>query len=299
MSLQLKENRTHGSREFPYDQYYMRNIRRAFQIPVHWHDELEIIYVEEGSLQVKIGDREYEGQAGDVFFVNTRELHLMGSSDTGVRYYTILFPLTFISFQTVDELERKLLAPLRNSQLLFPEYIENDRSRDKILPILQKLTRLNYYERNEEIRQEAFVKQHLHTRFLLLELVQCLYEEHAFLQPLTNHNSNLQREILLFIQSHFAEKLTLKMLAEEFHLSEKYVSRYFVENFHLTFSNYVIHLRLTEARKLLESTELSVTEIAFQAGFPNVSYFIRSFKEAYGTSPLKYRNRTTETGEKS
>ena len=77
----------------------------------------------------------------------------------------------------------------------------------------------------------------------------------------------LQREILLFIQSHFAEKLTLKMLAE--------------------------------ARKLLESTELSVTEIAFQVGFPNVSYFIRSFKEAYGTSPLKYRNRTTETGEKS
>ena len=231
--------------------------------------------------------------------MNTRELHLMGSSDTGVRYYTILFPLPFISFQTVDELERKLLAPLRNSQLLFPEYIENDRSRDKILPILHKLTRLNYYERNEEIRQEAFVKQHLHTRFLLLELVQCLYEEHAFLQPLTNHNSDLQREILIFIQSHFAEKLTLKMLAEEFHLSEKYVSRYFVENFHLTFSNYVIHLRLTEARKLLESTELSVTEIAFQAGFPNVSYFIRSFKEAYGTSPLKYRNRTTETGEKS
>ena len=299
MSLQLKENRTHGSREFPYDQYYMRNIRRAFQIPVHWHDELEVIYVEEGCLQVKIGDREYEGQAGDVFFVNTRELHLMGSSDTGFRYYTILFPLTFISFQTVDELETELLAPLRNSQLLFPEYIENDRSRDKILPILHKLTRLNYYEQNEEIRQEAFVKQHLHTRFLLLELVQCLYEEHAFLQPLTNHNSNLQREILIFIQSHFAEKLTLKMLAEEFHLSEKYVSRYFVENFHLTFSNYVIHLRLTEARKLLESTELSVTEIAFQAGFPNVSYFIRSFKEAYGTSPLKYRNRTTETGEKS
>ena len=61
MSLQLKENRTHGSREFPYDQYYMRNIRQAFQIPVHWHDELEVIYVEEGVLQVKIGDREYEG----------------------------------------------------------------------------------------------------------------------------------------------------------------------------------------------------------------------------------------------
>ena len=299
MSLQLKENRTHGSREFPYDQYYMRNIRQAFQIPVHWHDELEVIYVEEGCLQVKIGDREYEGQAGDVFFVNTRELHLMGSSDTGVRYYTILFPLTFISFQTVDELETELLAPLRNSQLLFPEHIEDTKIRDRIRPLLQKLTTFNYYGRNEEIRQEEFVKQHLQTRFLLLELVQCLYEEHAFLQPLTNHNSNLQREILIFIQSHFAEKLTLKMLAEEFHLSEKYVSRYFVENFHLTFSNYVIHLRLTEARKLLESTELSVTEIAFQVGFPNVSYFIRSFKEAYGTSPLKYRNRTTETGEKS
>lgn len=289
MIWQLKEDRTHGSREYPYDQYYMRNIGHPFQIPVHWHEEIEIIYIEEGSLQVKIGDKEYAGRAGDVFFVNTRELHWMGTEDVNVRYYTILFPLTFISFQTIDDLESVLLAPIRNGQILFPEYIEEISVKENVVDILKKLTELNYYEKNGEVRQNILLGQHLQTRILILELLHYLYVNQMFVVNSLNRSSNLQKEMLMFIQEHYTEKVTLAMLAEEFHLSEKYVSRYFVENFHLPFSNYVIHLRLTEARKLLETTEIPVTDIALMVGFSNVSYFIRSFKSAYGTSPLKYR----------
>lgn len=289
MNLKLKEDRTHGSQEYPYDQYHVKNISHPFQIPVHWHDELEIIYIETGELQVKIGNHEYEGRSRDIFFVNPGELHLMGCKNTQVRYYTILFPLTFISFQTVDELELKLLAPLRSNKLLFPEYIEDEQTKEKILAVIQKVAALNDYEKDQEIRQQQFVRQHLQTRMLLLELLQCLAEEKAFVRASTNRNSDLQREILIFIQQHFTEKMTLGMLAEQFHLSEKYISRYFTENFRLSFSHYVIHLRLAEARKLLERTELSVTEVALQVGFSNVSYFIRVFKDAYGTSPLKYK----------
>lgn len=289
MIPQLKEERAHGSREYPYSQYYMRDIRHSFQIPVHWHDEVEIIYVEKGTLQVKIGDREYEGNAGDVFFVNSRELHLMGAEKPGVSYYTLLFPLTFISFQTVDELESELLAPLRNNQLLFPEVIEDVKVRQGMHPYLKRMTEINHYEQNEDIRKPDFVMQHLQTRILLLELVQYIYEEHLFVPAVSGRNHDLQRELLIYIQDHFREKITLTMLAEEFHLSEKYVSRYFVESFRLPFSNYVMHLRLKEARRLLETTELPVTDVAFQAGFANVSYFIRLFKETYGSSPQKYR----------
>ena len=49
-------------------------------------------------------------------------------------------------------------------------------------------------------------------------------------------------------------------------------------------------LRLERAEFLLSSTEFSITEISMQSGFNNVSFFIRSFKKAYGLTPLQYRN---------
>lgn len=292
--MKLKEDRVHGSHEYPYEQYYMRDIQQPFQIPVHWHEEIEIIYIEAGVLQVKIGDQEYEGRSGDIFFVNTGELHLMGAEKPGVQYYTILFPMDFISFQTADDLENKLMAPLRHQQLLFPDYIDDAAEREKIGRLLQELTKVNLYKEDlikQDCETENLILQ-LRTRMLLLELFQYLCERGCFIESEFQRNSDLKREMLMYIQEHFRERITLGMLAEEFHLSEKYVSRYFVENFHIPFSNYVVHLRLKEARKLLEMTELPVTEIGLTIGFSNVSYFIRSFKEAYGASPLKYRRLT-------
>ena len=45
MIPELKEDVTHGTKQYPYDQYYLRDIPHAFQIPVHWHEEMEIIYI--------------------------------------------------------------------------------------------------------------------------------------------------------------------------------------------------------------------------------------------------------------
>ena len=89
---------------------------------------------------------------------------------------------------------------------------------------------------------------------------------------------------------NFTGKISLKEFGEQFHLSEKYISRYFKEHFHITLSQYITYLRLENAKQLLQDTDLSVTETAMQSGYQNVSYFIRSFKKAYGISPLKYRN---------
>ena len=45
MYFELKENKPHGTKDDPFSTYHIENAGRSFQIPVHWHDELEIIYV--------------------------------------------------------------------------------------------------------------------------------------------------------------------------------------------------------------------------------------------------------------
>lgn len=282
MILELKENIPHGTKEYPYDQCYIRRVRHPFQFPVHWHDQIEIIYIKQGELHVCIEGHDYLGHDGSIFLVNPRELHFMGSDDMSVAYYTLLFPLEFISFQTMDELETSLLMPLRSGQLQLSHEIANDVLNKELHILLEQIINLNL--------EDTSMRRQIETRALLLQFLSLLVEHGCLNTPVLSSNQiNIQRELLAYIQEHFTEKLSLEDLAEQFHLSEKYISRYFKEHFQLTFVNYTNYLRLTYAKSLLETTELPVTEVALQSGFPNVSYFIRIFKEKYGSSPQKYR----------
>lgn len=289
MNRELKENRTHGTKYYPYDQYYMNSISHAFQIPVHWHDEVEIIFIEQGCLHVRIAETDYMGEKNDVFIVNAKELHLMGSEDGNVRYYTLLFPLDFLSFQTMDAAETALFAPLRSGRLLFPNYLEKGAAKETILGILRQMVDFNHELEQKQARPAEFSTEQMKTRILLLQLLLVLYEQKLFMQIDQKENTDFQKEILLYIQEHYTERLMLDDLATQFHLSEKYMSHYFVEHFRIPFSNYVLHLRLVHAKQLLETTDEAITEVALRVGFVNVSYFIRAFKEAYGMPPYRYR----------
>lgn len=283
MMIELKENIPHGTKEYPYDQYFIHNVRHPFQFPVHWHDELEIIYIRQGTLHVSIEGQDYLGHSGSIFMVNPRELHFMGSDDLSAAYYTLLFPLEFISFQTMDGLESDLLMPLRSGQLQLSREVSLPGLSKEIYDILEKIVHLN--------AENVSLHCQIETRLLLLKVLDLMTDHHLLLTTsLPGSQINLQREMLAYIQEHFTEKLSLKELSSKFHLSEKYISRYFKEHFKLTFSDYINHLRLTCAKRLLETTKLPVTEVALCAGFPNVSHFIRMFKRHYGSSPLKYRN---------
>lgn len=280
MIPELKESKPHGTRAYPYDHYFIHGARHAFQIPVHWHEEMEIIYVKKGTLRVIINEVEYIGTDGDIYFVNPRELHLMSSSDLSIEYYTLLFPMEFISFQSMDNLELELLQPLRSNQLLIENAVTDDHLLHILSPLLDEIVMLN--NKDHETKQ-------LQIRIFLLQILLHLYQTKSMLLPSVSGNIDMQKAMLAFIEKHYTEKISLAMMSKEFHLSEKYLSRYFKEHFHISFSNYVMHLRLTLARQLLEATNLPVTEIALRSGFPSVSYFIRSFKETYKTSPLRYR----------
>lgn len=283
MYVELLENKEHGTKDYPYTQYYIRNAPYAFQIPVHWHREVEIIYIRQGRLDLTLNGTGYTGYPGDVFFVNSGELHYMGSEDLSVAYYTILFPLDFISFRTSDGLEEEVFMPLRNGSRCFSSQLPKKELQKKVVKILEKLIAYN------ENKKETF--KQIHTRMYLLEILELMWKENCILEPKLREQDLLQRELLTFVQQHYTEKITLQDLAEEFHMSEKYISRYFKTHFALNFKQYTQHLRLNYAKELLESSELSVLDVALNAGFPSVHYFIRRFHDIYGITPLQYRKR--------
>lgn len=272
MYIELKENRPHGTKEYPYTQYFIRDAKKAFHIPVHWHDELEIIYVKKGHLTICIQEEWFKGSAGQLFFVNPGELHFMESEDLSVEYYTILFPMEFIAFSSEDIIEQK--------KRRFPATIIKSGVEEKVERLVEQLITTND---TKELGYE------FHTRILLLQIMEQFLTEQLFLSVSVGNSVTFQREIISYIKEHYDEKITLQMLAEEFHLSEKYISEYFKDHFAIGFMQYVGHLRMTKAKHLLLDTDLSITEVALSCGFNSVNLFIRKFKELYQMTPLQYR----------
>ena len=281
MYFELKENKPHGTKDNPFSIYHIENAGRSFQIPVHWHDELEIIYVKSGFLTVSISGENYIGTPGDAFVVSPGNLHLMGSQTGTVDYYTFLFPLKYISFRTDDMLDEKLLEPLNSGHLMICP-----RVKDTAKELCEQL--IEIYEAKKD-ESESKITTQVRTKIILLQFILEMWKKGFVIENDTSGRNTVEKEMVSYIQQNFTGKISLREFGEQFHLSEKYISRYFKEHFHITLSQYVTYLRLEHAKQLLQDTDIPVTDVAMQSGYQNVSYFIRSFQKAYAVSPLKYR----------
>ena len=281
MYFELKENKPHGTKDDPFSTYHIENAGRSFQIPVHWHDEFEIIYVRSGFLTVSISGESYIGKTGEAFVVSPGNLHLMGSQSGTVDYYTFLFPLKYISFRTDDMLDEKLLEPLNSGHLMICP-----RVKDTAKELCEQLIEI-YEAKNDE--SVSKITTQVRTKIILLQFILEMWKKGFVIENDTSGRNIVEKEMVSYIQQNFTGKISLKEFGEQFHLSEKYISRYFKEHFHITLSQYVTYLRLEHAKQLLQDTDIPVTDVAMQSGYQNVSYFIRSFQKAYAVSPLKYR----------
>ena len=281
MYFELKENKPHGTKDDPFSTYHIENAGRSFQIPVHWHDEFEIIYVRSGFLTVSISGESYIGKTGEAFVMSPGNLHLMGSQSGTVDYYTFLFPLKYISFRTDDMLDEKLLEPLNSGHLMICPRV-NDTAKE----LCEQLIKI-YEAKNDE--SESKITTQVRTKIILLQFILEMWKKGFVIENDTSGRNTVEKEMVSYIQQNFTGKISLREFGEQFHLSEKYISRYFKEHFHITLSQYVTYLRLEHAKQLLQDTDIPVTDVAMQSGYQNVSYFIRSFQKAYAVSPLKYR----------
>jgi AraC-like DNA-binding protein len=124
---------------------------------------------------------------------------------------------------------------------------------------------------------------------------QCIFKEYinicAYIAESKNNKSLcLTKKITSFIDENYMIKdLGLPLVASEFNFSEGYLSYFFKEQTGKNFSDYVEQIRMTKAHKLLESSTISINDIAEKVGYSNVQSFRRAFKRVEGVSPSMLR----------
>ncbi len=97
------------------------------------------------------------------------------------------------------------------------------------------------------------------------------------------------RHAIRFVQGRFSDNISVKAIAEELHLSESYLSKLFSREMGTSLTDYIVQTRLSQSRRYLLHTDLSVKEVADSCGYSHSSYFIKQFREMYGVTPLQYR----------
>ena len=121
------------------------------------------------------------------------------------------------------------------------------------------------------------------------------YEE--FLERSMNGSRDEVAAVKNYIYQHYAEDLSLETLAEKVYLSSGYLSFIFKKETGMNLNRFIRVVRMEKAKDLLCSSNMKVAQVSEQVGIPNVSYFCRSFREYYGSSPESYRKGTGEDEE--
>ena len=110
------------------------------------------------------------------------------------------------------------------------------------------------------------------------------------LKPTKKLNSRkLAPEIISYINDNFQKPLTISVLAREFGYNQSYIAHLFCDKLKRPFRTYLSSLRSEYVAKMIKSTDKSLTEIAYDAGFESLNTFCRCFKKHFGKTPSQYK----------
>lgn len=243
----------------------------------HLHRHVELLVVLEGTLRVTLDHQEYDLKEGHGIIIFPNKLHSLRTI-VHSRILLCIFDIDYCHnylkyFQTLQPLQPLFcLQDLgAHSQIAIKGLLGLTGGRHKSAPIPDSVLNLS----------EGY----------LVLLLASLFEKLPLEEKGTSCDLELEQKLLIYIDSHYMEPLSLEILSKEFGISRFSLSRLFSDRLHVNFTYYVNSKRLESALVLLADSTLSITQIALDSGFGSSRTFFREFQEHYGMTPGEYRKK--------
>ena len=297
----LKEARQHGSFSFPCAFYQAVRAGNPpglpFTVKHHWHEPIEIVYLEEDSYQVEINMTLTHLVSPCFCFINSGELHALTSDSDRYREQAVVFSPDLLTFAAPDPAQEQFLLPLAEHKLSLPAFLGPEHP--AFPEIQQEFFRIRSVFLRENRNQldqftiESPVSQ-LQVKAALLGILGTL-AEHALLtsnEPVHNPRVELLKTVISYIRENYQHSLTLGELAALAGMNEQYFCRFFKKALGKTPVSYINDFRIRHAATLLRTTELPVTEVCLESGFNNLGHFMKEFKKTTQLTPLQFRKQS-------
>lgn len=271
--------------EYPYAYHHVDLQKTA--VPWHWHEALEINLVTSGKVKVYTTNQSQVFQAGEGFFTNSNILVSMENIQDCILDSHLFHPV-FLSGHFKSVFETKYLNPVtQNRNLDIICLRDTDPVQKQVLRKLQQLSGLQSHPDTEFQTRNLLSEIWL----LLLEVIRNT-DSSSFQGGSKNQDRILT--MIAFIQENYTQKLTLEDIADSAAVSTRECLRCFQSSIHQSPMDYLISYRIQVAKKMLETTDHSITEIALRCGFNSNSYFTKIFHRTYGKTPNAFRKELAE-----
>jgi len=261
--------------------------------PMHWHDHFEIALVEEGTGTFMFGRRSLTAEQGDVFFIDNSQPHVaLADQGMPLRLLLVLFRPELLAGPGCREMDLGYLAPFRVDERSWPPRVRGTTDlAARLAPVLRDLREI------QERRDPS--ERHLADATLRMALALVNRDKGAVTAGATRAAADRReqiRPVLAYVDGHCRESITLDDVAEVVHVSPSRVRHVFKDVTGVSFKEYVTQVRVAEAKRLLLSTDLSVSEIARAVSYTNLNQFYKVFYRSCAMSPGEYRRYYTPTG---
>jgi len=256
-------------------------------VPQHGHTTLELAYVERGNIEHHIDGKTLILGPGDYFIVDygaTHSYRKLGTEKPMVR--NLLFLPKFLDRSLEGE---HSFDAVMNSYLL----------RFCYRTLRTSPTGITFHDEDGRIGAlvHSILKEYSQQDYGYLEFVRCAFVELLILtmrkigkKEKTPEKSPEIQNMLIYIHAHYHEKPELTRLAQELGYSVPYLSGKFSREVGMGFAEYLQSIRLEQACRLLETTDLPISQVANQAGYENIKHFNELFKRKFCLTPREFRS---------
>ncbi|WP_018751951.1 AraC family transcriptional regulator [Paenibacillus sanguinis] len=252
---------------------------RIESVPLHWHQEMEILLLVKGKLQINVENNNYVMEKDDLMLINSNHVHSFVGADP--QNLAVIIQLDMNMF--------KGLHPQIEKMEFTCNSMADARAQEKYA-ILKKL--LVDILKAFDTKETGYILEiYIILQQMILNLVRKFEQKLIDEENMEKSNDNLKRleRILHYIDQNCDRKITLDEISKREYLSTYYFSHFFKDKIGMSFQSYLKHIRLKKAYEMLLYTDEKVVDIAMQSGFANSQVFGSSFKAQYGMTPKQCR----------
>lgn len=283
-----KEKARHGDIFLPVNSYHCLIPFTYRELALHWHEEMEITLIQDGTSDYKVGQKVFEANAGDIILIPPYCTHSACEipGKTMISDSMVFHP-DYLGANNQDLSASKYLRPMAEGQLLMQEVIRD--GDEGYAEIKDTFIRALDCFKNKQPFYEMLLKEKL--LHILILFFSYGYIRESDDSHITSENRRHIKSALEYITDHYSEKISISEMAQLAGFSENYFMSLFRQYVGMSCIQYVNHYRIQKAAHALEETTKSVSEIAMTHGFDNISYFNLQFRRTFGMTPREFRSK--------
>lgn len=278
---EYNEDKQRGTIDFPFEFYHIDQHHPRYIMNYHWHIEYEFIRILNGEFLATLDGRDVLAREGDLLFISSGTLH--SGIPRACVYECLVFDMNaFLKHN--PSCKKMVQAIVDHTILIYHHFRPKDKEIHDIVWNIFNAMKCHPLGYELTVFGEIY------------HFVGCAYAGHLYYRDAEAPQNRKDykrikqlKSVLELIESAYATNLSLEEMASAAHMSPKYFCRFFAEMTHLRPMDYLNRHRIEHACYALSSTDSSVTEIAYNCGFNDLSYFIKTFKKYKGVTPGKYQ----------